>query len=128
MAYNFLVVDDSVTVRRMIGKTLALSGLPVQEVFQASNGREALAILDANWIDLVLTDINMPEMDGMEMVRAMSNDEVLRAVPVVVVSTEGSQTRIQELKDRGVRGYIRKPFTPEAIKGVVEGILGGRDG
>jgi two-component system chemotaxis response regulator CheY len=125
MAYNILIVDDSLTVRKMIAKTLTLSGVPLNEPFQAENGREALSVLEDNWVDLVLTDINMPEMNGMEMVRHMSEDALLQTVPVVVISTEGSDERIQELKERGIQGYIRKPFTPEAIKDKVEEILGG---
>jgi two-component system, chemotaxis family, chemotaxis protein CheY len=128
MAYNVLVVDDSATVRAMIRKTLTMSSLPLNEIYLAGNGREALALLAEHWMDLVLTDINMPEMDGMELVRRMSEDAVLRSIPVVVVSTEGSESRIEELRGHGIRGYLRKPFTPEAIKEIVDGILGGRDG
>lgn len=128
MAYNVLVVDDSATVRAVVVKALHLSGLPLQEVMLAANGREALAVLRDHWIDLVLTDIHMPEMDGFELVRAMSADGLLGTVPVVVVSTEGSETRIDELRLQGVRGYIRKPFTPEELSGVVRAALGGNDG
>jgi two-component system chemotaxis response regulator CheY len=127
MAYNVLVVDDSATVRAVVVKTLHLCGLPLQEVHQATNGREALAVLQAHWIDLVLTDINMPEMDGLELVRAMAADGLLGTIPVVVVSTEGSETRIDELRLQGIRGYIRKPFTPEELSGVVRAALGGPD-
>ena len=124
MSYNILVVDDSKTVRRMIAKALEVAGIPLNQVHQAENGREALAVLEEEWIDLVLTDINMPEMDGMELVRTMAEGELLQTVPVVVVSTEGSEERISELKQRGIRGYLRKPVTPESIKTTVEGILG----
>ena len=127
MAYNILVVDDSRTVRAMISKTLDLSRVPLNELHQAQNGREALDLLQDHWIDLVLTDINMPEMDGMEMVRRMSADGMMQTVPVVVVSTEGSEARIDELRGLGIQGYIRNPFTPEAIKDVVEAVLGGQD-
>ena len=127
MAYNILVVDDSATVRAMITKTLGMAGLDLQEIHQAKNGREALDLLQTHWIDLVLTDINMPEMDGLEMVQTMAADGLLRTVPVVVVSTEGSETRIQELRQQGIRGYVRKPFTPEEVKAVVENVLGGQD-
>ena len=123
MSYNILVVDDSKTVRRMIAKALEVAGIPLNQVHQAENGREALAVLEEEWIDLVLTDINMPEMDGMELVRAMSEDPTLQGIPVVVISTEGSQERIDELKQRGIRGYLRKPFTPESIKDLVQSTL-----
>lgn len=124
MLYNILIVDDSRTTRSVISKTLNLAGLPINELYEAENGRVALEILGKKWIDLVLADINMPEMDGVEMVDRMSKDGLLRTIPVVVVSTEGSQTRIEEMRSKGVKAYIRKPFTPEIIKSIVEDILG----
>ncbi|MCC7265378.1 MAG: response regulator [Candidatus Latescibacteria bacterium] len=124
MAYNILVVDDSTTVRAVLAKTLELAHIPVNQLYQAANGRQALGILQETWIDLVLTDINMPVMDGMELVREMAGDGLLRQVPVVVISTEGSEVRIAELKQQGIQGYIRKPFTPEQVKEVVEHVLG----
>lgn len=124
MALNILVVDDSETVRSIILKTLTLSGLELNDSLQASNGKEALALLRDNWVDLVLTDINMPDMGGVELIEHMKKDEVLKTIPVVVVSTEGSATRIEELKEKGVRAYIRKPFTPEKIREVLDDVLG----
>ncbi|GMV90336.1 MAG: hypothetical protein AMXMBFR82_01140 [Candidatus Hydrogenedentota bacterium] len=124
MALNILVVDDSETVRSIILKTLTLSGLELNDSLQASNGKEALALLRDNWVDLVLTDINMPDMGGVELIEHMKKDEVLKTIPVVVVSTEGSATRIEELKKKGVRAYIRKPFTPEKIREVLDDVLG----
>ena len=124
MALNILVVDDSETVRNIIRKTLGLAQLPVGELYTAANGQEALDILRANWVDLVLCDINMPVMTGVEMIERMSEDEELKAVPVIVISTEGSTTRIEELKTKGVSAYIRKPFTPEQVREVVEQVLG----
>lgn len=127
MAYNILVIDDSKTVRTMILKTIDIAGIPYNKIHQACNGREGLEILKKEWIDLVLTDINMPEMNGLEMIAEMVADNLLQTVPVVVISTEGSETRIAELKKQGIVGYIRKPFTPEAIKTVIEDVLGGCD-
>lgn len=124
MALNILVVDDSETVRSIILKTLTLSGLELNDPLQASNGKEALSLLRDNWVDLVLTDINMPDMGGVELIEHMKKDEVLKTIPVVVVSTEGSATRIEELKEKGVRAYIRKPFTPEKIREVLDDVLG----
>lgn len=124
MSYNILVVDDSRTTRVVIAKTLKLAGVPVNELYQAENGAEALELLDKNWIDLVLADINMPVMDGAEMIDRMSKDGLMKTIPVVVVSTEGSKTRIEEMRAKGVRAYVRKPFTPEVVKKVVGDILG----
>ena len=124
MSYNILVVDDSRTTRTILAKTLSLAGIPVAELHEAENGAEALNILDSNRIDLVLADINMPVMDGVEMVNRLSEVGLLQTIPVVMISTEGSQTRIEEMQAKGIRGYLRKPCTPEAIKSIVEGILG----
>jgi two-component system, chemotaxis family, chemotaxis protein CheY len=128
MSLNILIVDDSDTVRAIIAKTLQIAGVPVNQIHQAANGVEALAVLRENWIDLIFSDINMPEMGGVELVEQMQEDEVLRTIPVVVVSTEGSATRIESLKAKGVRAYIRKPFSPEQVRSVVMDIMGEIDG
>lgn len=124
MALNILIVDDSETVRSVIIKTMDLAKIPLSNAFQAANGKEALEILAEEWIDLVFADINMPVMGGVEMVEKMSEDGLLKTIPVVIVSTEGSATRIEQLKKKGVSAYIRKPFTPEAIRKVVDDIIG----
>lgn len=124
MAYNVLIVDDSAIVRAVVEKTLRLSGVPLGEVTQTGNGREALDALKDHWVDIVFADINMPEMDGIEMVERMSETGLLKTVPVVIVSTERSVTRIEELRAKGVRAYLNKPFTPEEIKTILEEVLG----
>ncbi len=128
MALNILVVDDSNTVRAVIAKTLKLTGVPINELLEAANGREALQILQDHWVDLIFSDINMPVMGGVEMIQQMKQDDVLKTIPVIVVSTEGSATRIEQLKAQGVRAYIRKPFTPELVRAVVLDIIGETDG
>lgn len=128
MAYNILVVDDSETVRAVIKKTLSLAGVEVGTLYQAGNGQEGLEALKANWIDLVFADINMPVMTGIEMVERMASDGMLKTVPVIIVSTEGSATRIEQLKSAGVSAYIRKPFTPELLRKVVDEVMGARHG
>ncbi len=124
MAFNILIVDDSATVRAVIEKTLHIAGVDVGEIFKAENGKEALEIIGNNWVDIILSDINMPVMGGIEMIEKMSEDGLLKTIPVIVVSTEGSSTRIEQLKSKGVRGYIRKPFTPEIVKQMVDDIMG----
>ncbi|MFC1734481.1 response regulator [Candidatus Hydrogenedentota bacterium] len=123
MAYNILVVDDSATIRSVIAKTLEIGEVPVSELFQAGNGQEGLDILKNNWVDLVFLDINMPVMTGTEMIDRMAADGILSTVPVVIVSTEGSTTRMDQLQAKGVRAYLRKPFTPEGLKEIVDNIL-----
>lgn len=124
MAYNILVVDDSATVRAVIRKTLELSGVELGEFLEAENGKQGLEMLRKSWVDLVFCDINMPVMNGEEMIRAMREDEELRGIPVVVVSTEASATRIETLHQLGVQDYIKKPFTPEMLRNVVKTLLG----
>lgn len=126
MAYNVLIVDDSETMRAVITKTIRMTGLPLHQLHAAENGKAALEILEKNWIDIVFADINMPVMSGIEMVDKMKETGQIRATPVVIVSTEGSQTRIEELIAKGVRAFVRKPITPELFKELVEKILGGQ--
>lgn len=124
MAYNILVVDDSETVRAVLAKAIEMSGVEVKSLLTAGNGQEALDILDRDWVDLVFADINMPVMGGVEMVRRMMADDGMKAIPVVIVSTEGSATRIKGLMDSGVKAFLRKPFTPEGLKSTIDGIMG----
>ena len=123
MSYNILIVDDSMTARLFISKALQLSGADIGRTIQAKNGLEALEILRKEWIDLVFADINMPEMNGIEMVKSMSKDGLMKTVPVTIISTERSETRIEELKAAGVRVFLNKPVTPEMLKQVVETLL-----
>lgn len=119
---DVLVVDDSDLIRKMILRTLHMAEVPLGSVYEAGNGREALGILEDNWVDLVLADINMPVMDGLEMVRRMRESDELRGVPVIVVSTEAAASRLAALKEMGVTAYVRKPFTPEMLRDVVTGL------
>lgn len=124
MAYNILVVDDSETVRAVIAKAIEMSGVAVKTLLTAANGQDALGILGKEWVDLVFADINMPIMGGVEMVRRMKADDNMKDIPVVIVSTEGSATRIKSLMESGIRDFLRKPFTPEALKAIIDEILG----
>jgi two-component system chemotaxis response regulator CheY len=123
MGLNILVVDDSMTARMFIAKALELSAVETGNIIHAENGKQALDVLHKEWIDIVFADINMPEMNGVEMVKRMNEDGLMKTIPVVVVSTERSETRIEELKAAGVRVYLKKPFTPENLKRVVETVL-----
>jgi two-component system chemotaxis response regulator CheY len=119
-----LVVDDSTVMRRMVVKSLEMGGLPVDEVFEADSGLQALRILDDHWVDLVLCDINMPNMNGVELVERMANDVLTAKIPVVMVTTERSEVRISQLKKLGVTAYLNKPFRPEALAQTVRDLLG----
>ena len=123
MSLNILIVDDSVVMRSMILKTLRMSGLPLGETYQAANGLDGLDSLKQNWIDLAIVDINMPVMNGEEMIDRIRDDPETKDLPVIVVSTEGSKTRIEELLNKGTR-FIKKPFSPEDIRDTVKDITG----
>ncbi len=127
MSLNVLVVDDSAVMRSMVIRTLKLSGLPLGEVHQAANGQEGLQLLDSNWIDLALVDLNMPVMDGEEMVGRLRLNPETQQLSVVVVSTESSDTRIEKLKRNQNVEFVHKPFTPEGLRETVIGVMGGLD-
>jgi len=124
MAFNILLVDDSITVRSVISKALKLAGVEIGQLYEAGNGQEALEILDREWVDLVFADISMPVMDGEEMVGRMHESGSIENVPVVIVSSAGSGPRVARLREKGVRDYIQKPFTPERIREVVDQVMG----
>jgi len=124
MSYNILIVDDSVIVRSMVKKSLNMSGVDVGEIQEAADGAEALRILSDSWIDIVFTDLHMPGMNGLELVERMVRDDLLGRIPVVIVSSDHSRTRIEDLKRRGIRAYIKKPFRPECFRDVVADVLG----
>lgn len=123
MELNVLIVDDSKVMRSMISKTMHMSGLPVGEVYQAENGQEGLEAMKTHWVDLVIADINMPIMNGEEMITHMKENIETRDIPIVVVSTEGSQKRIDRIVEKGVV-FIHKPFTPEIFRDNIQAITG----
>jgi two-component system, chemotaxis family, chemotaxis protein CheY len=123
MAYRILIVDDSPAMRSFIRRTLDLSEFDLAACLEASNGREALEILSREWVDVVLTDINMPLMDGEELARTIEADATLRSIPVVVISTDSTACRISRMTSLGARGYIRKPFLPQELRAELERIL-----
>ncbi len=123
MAYNILIADDSLTARTFIARTLEIAGVPVNQVYQARNGQEALDLLQREWVDMVFVDINMPVMNGMELVRHMRTMDLLKSIPVIVVSTDCSTRRMADMKEAGVQAYLTKPITPEELKSIVEQFL-----
>ena len=127
MSYNILIVDDSKTMRQVIKKALSLSGFKVGECLEAGNGREALDVLSTAWVDLILSDIHMPEMDGFGLLQALKEHETWRDLPVVMITTEANEQRLQEAMALGARGYIRKPFTPENIRSFLSHVMGDKD-
>lgn len=124
MALNILIVDDSKLVPAVIKQTLEMVQIETDSCYQAKNGQEGLEILRNHKIDLVFSDIHMPIMDGVEMIDTMRKDETLKDIPVIVVSSEGSQQRIDYLKNIGIKSFIQKPFTPESISEAIETVMG----
>ncbi|MGQ9485444.1 MAG: response regulator [Desulfosoma sp.] len=127
MAYNVMIVDDSKSMRHVIKKVLKISGLDLGEIIEAGNGQEALDRLQNHWVDLILSDIHMPVMDGIEFLRHLGTLADLRDVPVVLVTTERSEKRLKEAMALGARGYLSKPFQPEEFRSLVLRLLGVSD-
>jgi len=119
-----LIVDDSSVMRKIVERSLRQAGLELEKVVEAANGAEALAELSKNPVDLILCDINMPVMDGLEFVRQLHTVENGKGVPVVMITTEGSEAHVVEALSAGARGYIRKPFTPEQVREHVVPVVG----
>jgi two-component system chemotaxis response regulator CheY len=111
-----LIVDDSSVMRKIVERSLRQAGIELAKVFEAGNGVEALAVLATNPVDLILCDINMPVMDGLEFVKQLSGVANAKGVPVVMITTEGSESHVVQALSFGARGYIRKPFTAQQVR------------
>ena len=124
MSYSILIVDDSLPMRSVIKRTIKAAGYGNADLLEAANGQEAMDLLKNNWVDIVMTDYNMPVMNGLELIKNIKKDEISKDIPVIVISTEGNESKIQEFMDSGAEGYITKPFTAEAIRDLIVNILG----
>ncbi len=111
-----LIVDDSSVMRKIVERALRQAGLNALIVHEAGSGTEGLDILKAQQVDLILSDINMPSMDGLEFVRQIRAQNLAPGVPVVMITTESSEEHVKQAIQAGARGYIRKPFTAEQVK------------
>jgi len=123
MSRSLLIVDDSTTMRKILMRTIRMSGISFDRTEEAGNGKEALDKLAAAPVDLILCDVNMPEMNGPEMVKRVRQMETCKNTKIVMVSTESSQELIDQLKADGANGYITKPFTPDQIREKLEPLL-----
>lgn len=124
MGYAVLIVDDSPVMRKFIRRVIDASGFAVERYVEAGDGLEALAVLAREPVDTVLTDINMPRMNGEQLLVSLEGDERLRAIPVVVVSTDSTDLRIGRMRELGAKGYVAKPFLPETLRDELERVLG----
>jgi two-component system chemotaxis response regulator CheY len=111
-----LIVDDSSVMRKIVERALRQAGLSLSKVHEASSGVEALDLLKNERVDLILSDINMPMMDGLEFLRQLRAQQLAPDVPVVMITTESSEEHVKEAIIAGAQGYIRKPFTAEQVK------------
>src|SRR5258708_37248728 len=121
-----LIIDDSSVMRKIVERSLRQAGIELTQVFEAGNGAEALGVLRDNQVDLILCDINMPVMDGLEFIKQLPGVANAKDVRVGMITTEGSETHVVQALSCGARGYIRKPFTPEQVREQVMPVLGGK--
>ncbi len=126
MAFNVLVVDDSAVMRTMVVRTLKMSGIPLASVHEAANGEDGLRLLGEEWIDLLLLDINMPVMNGEEMLQRVRANPETKDIRVIVVSTEGSETRLAKLQEMGA-SIVHKPFAPTTLRNTILSVTGVSD-
>jgi two-component system chemotaxis response regulator CheY len=111
-----LIVDDSSVMRKIVERALRQAGLDLAVILEAGSGTEGLEVLRANRVDLILSDINMPSMDGLEFLRQIRAQSLAPGVPVVMITTESSEEHVKQAILAGAQGYIRKPFTAEQVK------------
>lgn len=123
MTKRLMIVDDSPVMRSFVRRSLQIAGLEVESCAEASNGAEALEKLSEGGVDLILTDINMPVLDGEGLLKALRVDPSLGKIPVVVVSTDSTDQRVASLMALGARGYLKKPFQPERLSEVLAAVM-----
>lgn len=123
MGKRVLVIDDSSTMRKIVSRSLRQAGLDFDEILEAGDGQEALNLLENEQVDMILSDINMPNMDGIEFLRQKKEIAAIAAIPVVMITTEGGSDIIGEAKALGAAGNIKKPFTPDKIQEVIGGLI-----
>jgi two-component system chemotaxis response regulator CheY len=111
-----LIVDDSSVMRKIVERSLRQAGLDPLIVYEAGSGTEGLEVLRAKQVDLILSDINMPSMDGLEFLRQIRDQNLAPGIPVVMITTESSEEHVKQAITAGAQGYIRKPFTAEQVK------------
>jgi two-component system chemotaxis response regulator CheY len=123
MESDILVVDDSAAIRKILQRVLRQTGMAIKDIHEAGDGQEALELLKSKTVHLVLTDINMPNMDGLELLAALKGSGDWKDIPVVMITTEGGEARVAEAVKLGAVGYVRKPFTADQIKEKLTGVL-----
>ena len=123
MPLDVLIVDDSAAIRKILHRVLVQAEVPLGKVHEAGDGMEALEKLKTEHVGLILSDINMPNMDGIEFLGKLRANDAFKTVPVLMVTTEGSQARVLQALALGANGYLRKPFTADQIKEKLAGLM-----
>jgi two-component system chemotaxis response regulator CheY len=123
MESDVLVVDNSAAIRKILQRVLRQTGMAINAIHEAGNGEEALAVLREHPVNLILTDINMPKVDGLQLLATLKATPQWQKVPVVMITTEGGESKVAEAVRLGAAGYVRKPFTADQIKEKLTGIL-----
>ena len=123
MSLDVMIVDDSAAIRKILQRVLVQAEVPLGKVIEAADGVEALEKLKGATVSLILSDINMPKMDGIELLSKLKADDAFKSVPILMVTTEGSQARVLQALELGAAGYVKTPFTAEQIKEKLTGII-----
>lgn len=123
MLLDVLIIDDSAAIRKILQRVLRQAEVPLGEVYEAADGAEGLKVLAMHKVSLILADINMPNMDGLQFLRKLKDQERWRDLPVIMVTTEGGQTKVVAAAELGAAGYIRKPFTSDQIRHTLAAFL-----
>ncbi len=116
MPLDVLIVDDSAAIRKILQRVLRQADVPIGQVIEAGDGAEALEAIKSQQVGLILSDINMPNMDGLQLLARLKASAEWKSIPVIMITTEGSQARVMEAVGLGASGYVRKPFTADQIK------------
>jgi two-component system chemotaxis response regulator CheY len=123
VAVDVLIVDDSAAIRKILQRMLGQAGLPLGKILEAGDGVEALEKLKTQRVQLVLSDINMPNMDGIQLLSMLKASADFKSVPVIMITTEGGEAKVMEAVQLGAAGYVRKPFTADQIKEKLAGLF-----
>ncbi|MDO3378093.1 response regulator [Geoalkalibacter halelectricus] len=123
MATSVLIIDDSNTMRKIVQRSLRQAGFEFSKILEAGDGQEALSVLASEQVDLILSDINMPNMDGIEFLRQKAANADIKDIPVVMITTEAGNDILGEAKSLGAKGSIKKPFTADQVQDVLGGLI-----
>lgn len=123
MAKKVLIVDDSSTMRKIVARSLRQAGFEFETILEAGDGQEALQVLSGEKVDVILSDINMPNMNGVEFLRQKAGNDAIKDIPVVMITTEAGSDILKEALGLGAKGSIKKPFTPEQVNETLGAVL-----